>query len=107
MLYHVVGISFKPEISEEFRTAILDALKKLGDACGGKDEGILFFTVRDNLDQRKGIHTVEFIVFQDNKALQKFRAHPAHVDFAENFLSKGADWKVLDFFLPFPLLEEV
>ena len=95
VLVHVVLISFRTEATQEQRQRIFDDYQVLGERCGGKDAGVLFWQVDHNLDQRKHWHLVEFAVFRDDDAFQRFREHPAHNELTE-VLRKIADWAVGD-----------
>jgi hypothetical protein len=92
---HVVLISFRAEATPEQRQQVFADYQGLGEKCGGKDAGILFWQVDHNLDQRKHWHLVEFAVFRDDDAFQRFREHPAHNELTE-VLRKIADWAVGD-----------
>ena len=95
MLVHVVLISFRPDTSAEQRQQVLLDYQGLGERCGGKDAGIMFWQVDRNLDQRKDWHLVELSAFRDDVALRRFREHPAHVQ-ATSVLREIADWAVGD-----------
>jgi hypothetical protein len=95
VLVHVVLISFRAEAAPEQRQQIFDDYQELGGKCGGKDAGILFWQVDHNLDQRKHWHLVEFAVFRDDAAFQRFREHPAHTELTV-VLRDIADWAVGD-----------
>jgi hypothetical protein len=94
-LHHLVLISFRPGTPEETQKEAYDRFQTIAADCGGKDAGILFAEVKHNLDLRKNVHLVEFIIFRDNDALQQFRVHPKHKELAD-ILSKVADWQVGD-----------
>jgi hypothetical protein len=94
-LVHTVLVSFHDHVGEAQRDEIVAEYQKLGEACGGEREGILFWQTGLNLDQRKNWHLVEFAIFRDNEALQRFRSHPAHVKLSEIMRSLG-DWAVGD-----------
>lgn len=98
-LWHLVLISFRPDVSKVTRDRIYDQYQTLSEACGGKGAGIQFFKVEHNLDLRKNVHLVELAVFDDNDALQRFRRHPVHAALTDQ-LSKVADWQVGDFIYP-------
>ncbi len=94
-LLHIVLISFRLDAPDSARQKAYGMLLTLGDDCGGKEAGILFFTVDNNLDLRKNVHLVEVAIFKDNEALQKFRNHPKHAALTE-ILRDIADWQVGD-----------
>jgi hypothetical protein len=95
VLVHVVFISFRAEAKPEQYAQILTDYQDLGERCGGRAAGILFWQVDRNLDQRKNWHLVELAVFRDDAALQRFRAHPAHTKLP-SVLREIADWAVGD-----------
>jgi quinol monooxygenase YgiN len=95
VLVHVVFISFRAEATPEQRDQVLADFQDLGERCGGRNAGILFWQVDRNRDQRKNWHLVELVVFRDDTALQRFRAHPAHVRMT-SMLREIADWAVGD-----------
>lgn len=101
-LVHVVLISFRPAATPQQREQMLTEHQELGDRCGGRDAGILFWRVDRNLDQRKNWHLVEFGVFRDAAALERFRVHPAHVALS-HILREIADWAVGDLPAALPL----
>jgi hypothetical protein len=94
-LVHVVLISFRARATPEQRDQILTDYQDLGERCGSRNAGILFWQVDRNLDQRKSWHLVELAVFRDDAALQRFREHPAHVKLT-SVLREIADWAVGD-----------
>jgi hypothetical protein len=94
-LVHVVLISFRDHATPEQRRQVFDDYQVLGERCGGKDAGILFWQVDHYLDQRKHWHLVEFAVFRDNEAFQRFRDHPVHTELTL-VLREIADWAVGD-----------
>jgi hypothetical protein len=95
VIVHIVLISFRPETTpEQQRHALLDH-KALGERCGGKDAGIIFWQVDRNLDQRKNWHLVQLSLFRDDTAFRRFREHPAHAQ-AVSALRDIADWAVGD-----------
>lgn len=91
--WHVVLISFRAETSEKAREEIFVRLQALGEDCGGKEAGILFWKVGKNLDIRKSVHLVEIAVFKDDEALQSFRRHRKHEE-AADILKSVADWQI-------------
>ena len=95
MLLHAVLFSLKEGVSEDTKQRVLEMSRSLQESCGGTSAGILFLRYDKNLDLRKKVDWVEFAVFTDNDALQRFRNHPVHKEFA-NEMSKIADWKVGD-----------
>lgn len=94
-LWHIVGIKAKQGVSQAVKDELCGRLNSLGEMCGGKAAGILMWGAGTNSDLRKGWHFVEIGLFTDDCALQQFRRHPHHVEFV-NFMSKVADWVVLD-----------
>lgn len=101
-LWHVVLIGFKPGASEEIKQEIYERYQSLAKDCGGKEAGILFWTVGHNLDLRKNVHLVEIAVFSDDEAMQNFRNHPKHKELTD-ILCKVADWQVGDIHHPSPV----
>lgn len=99
---HVVLISFYDDVSQAVREAKYEQFRDLGEACGGKNAGILAWCADWNLDQRKGHHIVQFAIFQDEAAFQWFRQHAAHAALSEE-MSKLADWVVGDIAGSLPL----
>jgi hypothetical protein len=93
VVLHSVLVSFRDNVSAERREQILAEYKQLGAACGGRGEGILFWQAGWNLDQRKSWHIVEFAIFQDRAALQRFRSHPAHTKLSD-IMQPCGDWAV-------------
>jgi len=94
-LVHTVLVSFRDLVSEAQRGEVIAEYQKLGELCGGEKEGILFWQVGPNLDQRKNWHLVQFSIFRDNEALQRFRSHPAHAKLTE-IMRPLSDWVVGD-----------
>jgi hypothetical protein len=94
-LVHAVLVSFRDHVSEAQREQIVAQYEKLGEVCGGEKEGILFWRAGINLDQRKNWHIVQFSIFRDNEAFQRFRYHPAHAMLSET-LRQIADWSIGD-----------
>ncbi len=92
-LWHVVLISFKPGVSETIKQKVYGLYRTLGEDCGGKEAGIIFWKVDHNLDLRKNVHLVEIAVFEDNSAYQAFKMNPKHKELAD-IVSKVADWQV-------------
>lgn len=99
VLLHTVLISFHETISDEARTTFFDTYQNLGDRCGGKDAGILYFQLDHNLDLRKNVHLAETMVFTDETALKNFAAHDAHKEMGAT-LREIADWQVADVLVP-------
>ena len=95
VLVHVVLATFHSHVPEQERARLQQQQADLGAACGGATAGILHWTSGWNLDQRKNYHLVEFSVFADEAAFQRFKAHPAHRAFAEE-MRQAADWVVGD-----------
>jgi hypothetical protein len=95
VLVHVVLATFHPHVSEVERARLQLQQASLGAACGGEVAGILHWTSGWNLDQRKNYHLVEFSVFADEDAFQRFKAHPAHRAFADE-MRLAADWVIGD-----------
>jgi hypothetical protein len=95
VLVHVVLVSFQEHVPQQLRAAKLAGYQALGDACGGHKAGILFWRADWNLDQRKNYHLMELGVFADANAFERFRLHPAHVEFGKD-MSDLADWVVGD-----------
>jgi hypothetical protein len=91
-----VLIRFRPETPDSKREEIYQRYQTLADKCGGVNAGILSWSVKKNLDDRKNIHLVEVARFANDYAFQGFRAHPAHQAIAHD-LSTCADWFVGDF----------
>ncbi len=94
-LHHVIFISFLPEASEEIKQEIAARYATLGDDCGGKNAGILFWSVQPNMDLRKGVHLVEIAIFKDQKSFEDFKKHPKHIEVVE-LLKPVANWQVGD-----------
>jgi hypothetical protein len=94
-LVHTVLVSFHKHVSNAQRERMIAEYQQLGEKCGGEKEGILFWQAGLNLDQRKNWHLVEFAIFRDDDALQRFRSHPAHAKLAEIMRLLG-DWAVGD-----------
>ena len=95
VIVHVVLATFHAEVSEAKREQLQKQQASLGAACGGEAAGILHWTSAWNLDQRKNYHLVEFSVFADEAAFQRFKAHPAHRAFAEE-MRGAANWVIGD-----------
>lgn len=95
VLFHVVLIKFKEEATERQRQQIYNWYQTLGEDCGGKDAGILYWAVQPNLDQRKGWNLVELAIFTGDDVLQAFRIHPNHSRVTD-LLREIADWVVGD-----------
>lgn len=100
-LHHVVFISFNDSASEEMKQEISAKYITLGDDCGGKEAGILFWSVQPNIDLRKGIHLIEIAFFRDHDSYENFKKHPKHVEVVE-LLKSSANWYVGDIVEIFP-----
>lgn len=100
-VWHVGMISFRPEATDVQKQEAFLKLKCLSNDCGGKKAGILFCEVRENIDQRKNMHLIEILIFEDYFALQAFKVHPKHKEIGE-MLKQIADWWVGDIFAPMP-----
>jgi hypothetical protein len=94
-LVHTVLVSLRDHVTDVQREKIVAEYQQLGEKCGGEKEGILFWQAGLNLDQRKNWHIVEFAIFRDNEAFQRFRFHPAHAKLVE-FMRCLGDWAVGD-----------
>lgn len=94
-LHHVVFISFHDETPEDLRQDISARYTTLGEDCGGKEAGILYWSVQPNLDLRKGIHLVEIAFFRDRDSYDNFKNHPKHLEVVE-LLKSSANWHVGD-----------
>lgn len=101
VLVHVVLAMFYQHVPQETRESMREKVTALGTACGGRDAGILCWRAGWNLDQRKGYHLMQFSIFEDEAALQRFRAHPAHMKFVTE-MSLIADWVVGDIKVDLP-----
>ncbi len=88
-------IQFRNDVSEEQKAKILQQYSSIAEDCGGKEAGILFFTTKPNLDQRKNWHFAEFALFSGPEALEAFRIHPKHKEITD-VLRDTADWVVGD-----------
>ena len=98
---HVVLMTFHSNVSAEKREAMRTKQEGLGALCGGREAGILYWRSGWNLDQRKNYHLMEFGIFADADAFQRYRIHPAHMAFAQE-MGELADWVVgnIDAVLP-------
>lgn len=94
-LAHVILISFYADASQAERETTLSDFRQLGDRCGGRDAGILYWRADWNQDQRKNFQVMAMAIFADQDALSAYRLHPGHKAFAEA-LSRIADWIVGD-----------
>lgn len=101
-LHHVVLISFLPTASQEIRDEIADRYATLGEDAGGSKAGILFWSVKPNMDTRKNIHLIEVAIFKDKQSFDNFKNHPKHVEVVE-LLKVSADWSVGDTIEAFPI----
>jgi hypothetical protein len=95
VLVHVVLVSFKEHVSAERREDMRAKHQSLGERCGGKEAGVLCWRVDWNLDQRKNYHLMEFTIFADAAAFERFKTHPAHVELGAE-MRDLADWVVGD-----------
>lgn len=98
MLTHVVLVSFYPEVSQTRQEEAVSTLRQLGDKCGGREAGILYWNAGWNLDQRKNFHLMAIAIFLNEDALHGYAAHPAHREFTQ-VMSEIADWVVGDLVL--------
>lgn len=101
-LHHVVLISFLPTASQEIRDEVASRYSTLGDDCGGEKAGILFWSVKPNMDTRKNIHLVEVAIFKDKPSFENFKNHPKHKEVVD-LLRASADWYVGDTIESFPM----
>lgn len=106
ILWHIALHTFKPEATEDQRREIFDMIANLGEACGGKEAGILYWCAGPNLDTRKGYHIAEVAIFTDWDAKERFRVCAAHVAFVEK-LREVADWVVGDIEGRWPIADAV
>jgi hypothetical protein len=95
---------FKPEATEEQRAEILAMIENLGEACGGKEAGILYWCAGPNLDKRKGFDIVEVAMFENWDAKERFRVCPGHSAFVAK-LREAADWVVGNIVGPTPVVD--
>jgi hypothetical protein len=95
VLVHVGVLKFKPEATETEIKEAYSLYQTLGEDCGGKEAGILYAKVGWNRDQRKGYLLMEFFIFADNDALQRFRVHPGH-ERVSQLMRRIADWVIGD-----------
>lgn len=102
-LCHIVLIKYKDGTPQTTKDRVYALYQGLAEACGGREAGILYCAVRNNLDLRKGVELSELMFFEDNDALQRFRVHPKHGEITD-ILREVADWTVGDMLLPFPLV---
>jgi len=102
-LWHVVQISFHPKTPESVRHELFGKCKELGEVCGGKSAGILYYHADWNLDQRKDVHIFETAIFSNESALCNFQLHRKHREFTD-LLQNYADWWVCDKFAPLPTI---
>ena len=100
-LFHTILFSFLPETSQEIKQEIISRFSTLGEDCGGKKEGILFFSAKENLDTRKNIHLVEIAIFDSESSFKKFKEHQKHKEIVE-ILKNSTDWYVGDIWGEFP-----
>lgn len=103
-LHHFVLISFFSSTSQEMKDEIARRYSTLGEEAGGTEKGILFWSVKPNMDTRKNIHLVEFAIFKNKQSLDDFKNHPRHVEVVE-LLKASADWYVGDIIDVFPMLK--
>ena len=94
-LHHIVFISFKEDVGEEIKQEISARYATLGEDCGGKEAGILFWSVQPNMDLRKGIHLIEIAFFRDKESYENFKKHPKHIEVVE-LLRESGNWYVGD-----------
>jgi len=100
-LFHSVHIRFKPDTPQTLKSRVFGLYQTLGEECGGREAGILHWSVKWNLDMRKGVELVEFVIFRDDAALQAFRKHPNHQEIF-TIMRDNADWTVGDTIEEFP-----
>jgi hypothetical protein len=98
MLIHVVLFTYCPGIRESTRRRAFKLHEALGKVCGGQKAGILFWKIDLNADLRKNVEIVQFSIFKDAEALQRFRRHPKHDEFTD-IMSEISDWQVGDIYL--------
>jgi len=94
-LVHVVLVSFHDHVPPERREELRTKQNALGERCGGRDAGILAWRSDYNLDQRKNYHLMQFSVFRDRDAFERFRVHSAHTELGAE-MRELADWVVGD-----------
>lgn len=58
-------------------------------------EGLVSWSVKRSLDERKGIVVAEVAVFEDAAAFERFRSSPSH-QAAGRMLSEISDWVIAD-----------
>jgi hypothetical protein len=102
-LLHTVTIKFKEIALPSERAEVSNRLERLGREFGGKTEGLLYWNVGLNTDQRKGYDVVEIAVFSNQAILDKFRIHPKHKELTD-LMSRVCDWVVGDLIVELPIL---
>ena len=105
-LFHVILFSFLPGTKEEIKRDIINRYSILGEDCGGAGAGILFWSIKPNMDLRKNIDFVEIAIFKDKECLEQFKNHPKHKEVVE-ILKNCANWFVADFMDYFPKLSAI
>jgi hypothetical protein len=98
-LHHIIFISFKPETPQEIQDEVYNRYQELDKEVGGSEAGIIFWSVKKNLDLRKNIHLVEYAIFLNDESFQNFKKHPKHVELVNNYLIHHCDWHVGDFII--------
>ncbi len=95
-LLHIVTFKFKADVTEEEQIAVMAECAALHKLCGGAKAGIKSFSVRPNIDQRKGYGWVEVGLFAGPEAFINFHAHPDHVAFGQKIAGLAEHWVVSD-----------
>jgi len=103
-LDHTVLFNFEQsEATEAQIEELMAECRDMGDACGGKEAGIMSCMVERNIDMRpgKGWSWGEKMEFSSAEAFIRFHQHPAHDAFRQRMVDcKGAVWAVFDVAVP-------
>ena len=91
-LYHIIFISFKKGTPNSIKKKIYCQYQTLGVETGGRKAGILYWNIQQNLDLRKNIQLIEFAVFKNEYALERFKNHPKYIKLVENYVKKYCNW---------------
>jgi len=90
-LRHIVLFRFYDAIDEDSRMHAVDQISALRD-----QPGILEWTLKASIDDRKGAVIVQNVLFESEDAFNSYREHAKHKAVGEA-LSGMADWLVADY----------
>ena len=88
MIEHIVLVQFKPEVTEDQKSAIRQQLLTLRDDI----PGIVELNTGTNFSERaQGFDTALRVRFTDRAALEAYTPHPKHQEVVQKMIATGVD----------------